>query len=258
MQRKDGSRTPVEISLSPLTYDGEMRVTAVIRDVTERKRAETQIRDMHERFTAELTAANKELGVRNREIESANRLKTEFVASMSHELRTPLHTIIGFAELLAEEMEGPLNEKQKRFVGHIHRDSLHLLELINDILDLSRIEAGRLDLRPEVFDDGRGHRRGNGDHPSAGRGEVAASRRAFRARSHDSAPTACGSRRYSSTCSATRSSSRRKAGRIRVDGVIREQGRSRFRSPIPASEFPRSSRAPSSTSSIKWARQRAA
>ncbi|MGA7237581.1 MAG: PAS domain S-box protein [Bryobacteraceae bacterium] len=152
VQRKDGTRTPVEISLSPLTYDGEKRVTAVIRDVTERKRSERQLRDMHEQFTADLTAANKELEARNRQIESANRLKTEFVASMSHELRTPLHTIIGFAELLSEEIEGPLNEKQRRFVGHIHRDSLHLLELINDILDLSRIEAGRLDLRPEVFD----------------------------------------------------------------------------------------------------------
>ncbi len=151
VQRKDGSRTPVEISLSPLTYDGEVRVTAVMRDVTERRRAEVQFRDMHERFTSELTAANQELELRNREIERANRLKTEFVASMSHELRTPLHTIIGFTELLSEELEGPLNEEQKRFVGHIHRDSLHLLELINDILDLSRIEAGRLDLRPEIF-----------------------------------------------------------------------------------------------------------
>jgi len=151
VQRKDGVRTPVEISLSPVAYEGEMRVTAVIRDVTERKRAETALREMHERFTAELTAANRELEVRNREIEAANRLKTEFVASMSHELRTPLHTIIGFTELLDEEIEGPLNEKQKRFVSHIHRDSLHLLELINDVLDLSRIEAGRIDLRPEVF-----------------------------------------------------------------------------------------------------------
>ena len=151
VQRKDGERTPVEISLSPVTYDGEMRVTAVMRDVTERKRAESQLRELHDRFTAELTAANKELEVRNREVEAANRLKTEFVASMSHELRTPLHTIIGFTELLSEEIEGTLNEKQKRFVHHIHRDSLHLLELINDILDLSRIEAGRLDLKPEVF-----------------------------------------------------------------------------------------------------------
>ena len=85
-------------------------------------------------------------------MERANRLKSEFLASMSHELRTPLHTIIGFSELLGEEAGRPLNEKQKRFVNHIHKDSMHLLELINDILDLSKIEAGRLELRREIFD----------------------------------------------------------------------------------------------------------
>ena len=154
VQRKDGSRTPVEISLSPLVYDSEMHVTAVIRDVTERKRSDLRLREMNERFTAELRAKNQELEVRNLEIERANRLKTEFVASMSHELRTPLHTIIGFSELLAEELEGPLTEKQKRFVSHIHRDSLHLLDLINDILDLSRIESGKLVLKLETFEIG--------------------------------------------------------------------------------------------------------
>jgi PAS domain S-box-containing protein len=152
IQRKDGTRVPVEISLSPVKYDSDVRITAIIRDITERKRAEQQIREIQERLTAELTATNRQLELRNREIDRANRLKTEFVASMSHELRTPLHTIIGFAELMAEELEGPLNEKQKRFVGHIHKDSLHLLELINDVLDLSRIEAGRLELRLEAFD----------------------------------------------------------------------------------------------------------
>jgi signal transduction histidine kinase len=85
-------------------------------------------------------------------VERANRLKSEFLASMSHELRTPLHTIIGFSELLTEELEGPLNEKQKRFLGHILQDSRHLLELINDILDLSKIEAGRLELQKEQID----------------------------------------------------------------------------------------------------------
>ena len=73
---------------------------------------------------------------------------------MSHELRTPLHTIIGFSELLAEQIEGPLNDRQKRFIDHIYRDSTHLLELINDVLDISKIEAGRLELRPEPFDFG--------------------------------------------------------------------------------------------------------
>lgn len=152
LQCKSGALAPVEISLSPVNYEGEMRVTAIIRDITERRRAERQLRQMQDDFTAELTEANRQLEMRNREVERANRLKTEFVASMSHELRTPLHTIIGFAELLAEELEGPLNEKQKRFAAFIHKDSLHLLELINDILDLSRIEAGRLDLRLGVFD----------------------------------------------------------------------------------------------------------
>jgi signal transduction histidine kinase len=133
-------------------YDNSLRVTAIIRDVAERTRAEQQIRELHLRLTAEMQAKNEELELRNREIERANRLKSDFVASISHELRTPLHTIIGFAELMAEELEGPLNEKQKRFIDYIHKDGLHLLELINDVLDLSRIEAGRLDLRLETFD----------------------------------------------------------------------------------------------------------
>jgi PAS domain S-box-containing protein len=123
-QRKDGSCFPVEISLSPGGKGPEFRVTAIIRDVTERKAADDRVRT----------------------------LQREFLASMSHELRTPLHTIIGFSELLGEELHGPLNEKQQRFIGHIHKDSLHLLELINDILDLSKIESGRVALRPEAFD----------------------------------------------------------------------------------------------------------
>lgn len=139
--RKDGGRFPVEISLSPIHSTDGLRVTAIIRDVTERKQAEQLI-----------SATNQQLEIRNKEVERANRLKSEFLASMSHELRTPLHTILGFTELLLEEVEGPLNEKQKRFLGHVHHDSLHLLELINDILDLSKIESGHLELRSEIFD----------------------------------------------------------------------------------------------------------
>jgi PAS domain S-box-containing protein len=140
-RRKNGSEFPVEISLSPVKSDEGFRVTAIIRDVTEQKVAAEKIR-----------TANHQLELRNREIERADRLKSEFLASMSHELRTPLHTIIGFTELLAVELEGPLNDKQKRFLNHVHQDSLHLLDLINDILDLSKIEAGRLELNLENFD----------------------------------------------------------------------------------------------------------
>jgi signal transduction histidine kinase len=84
-------------------------------------------------------------------VERANSLKSEFISGMSHELRTPLHTIIGFTELLAEQIEGPLNAKQARFVSHILRDSQHLLALINDVLDLSKIESGRLQLQKQLF-----------------------------------------------------------------------------------------------------------
>ena len=150
--RKDGSRFPVEISLSPSDSAEGFRVTAIIRDTTERRTAEERLRKVREEYTQRLAETNAELAMTNRELERANRLKSEFLASMSHELRTPLHTIIGFSELLSEELEGPLNEKQKRFVQHIHTDSLHLLELINDVLDISKIEADRLELRPETFD----------------------------------------------------------------------------------------------------------
>ena len=150
--RKDGSRFPVEISLSPSTSGEPFRATAIIRDITARKAAEDHLRAVQDAHNRELAAHNRELALRNLEVERANRLKTEFLASMSHELRTPLHTIIGFSELLGEELEGNLNEKQKRFVDHIHRDSLHLLELINDILDLSKIESGRIELQPEALD----------------------------------------------------------------------------------------------------------
>jgi PAS domain S-box-containing protein len=151
-RRKDGTRFPVEISLSPVKSDEGFRVTAVIRDITDRRQAEERLRAVQDKHTRELAATNKELQERSRLLERADRLKSEFLASMSHELRTPLHTIIGFSELLGEELEGPLNEKQKRFVKFIHKDALHLLELINDVLDLSKIEAGRIELRLESFD----------------------------------------------------------------------------------------------------------
>ena len=149
--RKDGSMFPVEISLSPIRSVQGHRVIAIVRDMTEWNKAKAEINALHLQFTISLTEANRQLEIRNREVERANRLKSEFLASMSHELRTPLHTIIGFSDLLAEELKGSLNETQKRFVEHIRNDSRHLLELISDTLDLSKIEAGRLTLNKEEF-----------------------------------------------------------------------------------------------------------
>ncbi len=150
-KRKDGTTFPVEISLSPIRSAQGSRVIAIVRDITTRKKSEAEINALQLQFTASLAEANRQLEIRNREVERMNRLKSEFLASMSHELRTPLHTIIGFSDLLAEEMKGPLNDTQKRFVEHIRNDSRHLLELISDTLDLSKIEAGRLTLNKEEF-----------------------------------------------------------------------------------------------------------
>jgi signal transduction histidine kinase len=151
-QRKDGSLFPVEISLSPNPSKDGLRVIAVVRDITQRKEIEGRLNAIREQYAAELSAKNEQLEARNREVENANRLKSEFLASMSHELRTPLHTIIGFSELLAEEIQGTLNPNQKRFVSHVLQDARHLLELINEVLDISKIESGKLELQSAVFD----------------------------------------------------------------------------------------------------------
>ena len=93
-----------------------------------------------------------EIQDKSRQLEIANKHKSEFVANMSHELRTPLNAIIGFSEVLQDDMFGELNGEQKEFIGDIHESGKHLLTLINDILDLSKVEAGRMELMVGDFD----------------------------------------------------------------------------------------------------------
>ncbi len=94
----------------------------------------------------------REIDDKSRQIEAANRHKSEFLANMSHELRTPLNAIIGFSEVLGERMFGELNEKQAEYTDDILSSGRHLLSLINEILDLSKVEAGRMELELAAFD----------------------------------------------------------------------------------------------------------
>jgi PAS domain S-box-containing protein len=131
--RKDGSRFWANVVITALR-DAAGRLHGfgkVTRDITERKRAEEIMR--HAKEQAERTS----------------RFKDQFLSTMSHELRTPLNAVLGFSDLLADERYGPLNEKQRRYIDHIHTGGKHLLSLISDILDLSKIEAGRMELAIE-------------------------------------------------------------------------------------------------------------
>lgn len=146
-RKKDGTEIDVEITSYAMSFAGRSSEVVVAVDVTQRKRDEAE----KHKFTQRLAASNRELELRNREVERATAMKSKFLANMSHELRTPLNAIVGFSDLLAEGTPGQLNEKQKRFVNHIKQGSAHLLQLINDILDLSKIEAGQLELHSEEF-----------------------------------------------------------------------------------------------------------
>ncbi len=117
----------------------------------EQRMAAVQLEATVEERTRDLQATNARLQKATCQAEEASRHKSQFLTNMSHELRTPLNAILGFSELLQDPAFGPLIEKQGRYVGHIHSSGKHLLALINDLLDLSKVEAGRLELQPEPF-----------------------------------------------------------------------------------------------------------
>ena len=131
-------------------------------DITAHKEAEEAFRASEERFrrlnaelehfSGELARANVKLELQNRAAQRANEQKTRFLATMSHELRTPMNAVIGFVDLLSEEGNGTLSDRQKRFVGHVRTAGKHLLRIVENILDYSRLEAGRLQLDLQEFE----------------------------------------------------------------------------------------------------------
>ncbi|HJV24748.1 MAG TPA: PAS domain S-box protein [Aromatoleum sp.] len=132
--RKDGTEFPVEISLSPLRSEDSVVVISAIRDVSERRNFEQALQG------------------KNLELENANRAKDRFLASMSHELRTPLNAVIGFTGTLLMKLPGDINDEQTHQLQLIRSSARHLLALINDLLNLAKIEAGKMDLQHEVVD----------------------------------------------------------------------------------------------------------
>ena len=119
----------------------------VATDITERKKAEQSLREAHDKLEARVHNRTAELANAKDQAEAANKAKSEFLANMSHELRTPLNHIIGFTELILDKNFGKLNTTQEEYLNDVYESSKHLLSLINDILDLSKIEAGKLSLK---------------------------------------------------------------------------------------------------------------
>jgi PAS domain S-box-containing protein len=130
-QRSDGGVFPVEVTLTPVRLNGREVILSVWHDIAERKAVEAALR------------AAKDAA------ESANRTKSEFMTRMNHELRTPLTAIIGFSRVLLQGKQGVLSEGAQRYADRIRANGMHLLSLINQILDVAKVEAGRMELEPE-------------------------------------------------------------------------------------------------------------
>ncbi|MCE5217520.1 PAS domain S-box protein [bacterium] len=146
LRRRDGQFVSVDLSGSLVTYQDKRLVQLVFHDVSERRK----LREQLEKTNRDLEVQGAELQRVNAQLARANVVKSQFLANMSHEIRTPLNAINGFAELLADDSFGTLDEQQRGFVERIIDAGQHLLQLINDVIDLSKVEAGtiKLDLQP--------------------------------------------------------------------------------------------------------------
>ena len=161
-KRGSGDVFPIEASVSLLKSRNDRTFTLILRDVSERARHEEMLKQQAVSLAntmGELKALNDELNERQQDLERAMTARSRFYASMSHELRTPINAVLGYSTLLLENIYGPLNEKQKEGIERTHKAAKHLLELVNDVLDLSKIEAGKIDLRlqpvsfPSIIED---------------------------------------------------------------------------------------------------------
>lgn len=137
---KDGRRIPVLVAISPVKngHGESLGMSEIAHDISDLKRMEEQLRDR-----------NRQLEEQNRLVQAADRAKSRFLANMSHELRSPLNSIIGFAELLHDGKLGPVSDPHKEYLGDILQSAQHLLHLVNEVLDLAKVESGKIEFRLE-------------------------------------------------------------------------------------------------------------
>lgn len=138
-----------DASISPLEADSTLWMA---RDITDRKQAQERLQRLNEELEQRVAQRTEELAAAMLKAQESDRLKSAFLASMSHELRTPLNSIIGFTGVILQGLAGPLNEEQTKQLSMTRESARHLLALINDILDISKIEAGQLEISKQPFD----------------------------------------------------------------------------------------------------------
>ena len=150
---KHGRKIEVEGRCNARFVEGKLiSVRGIFRDVSRRNRAERELRRLNRELEERVKHRTRALEAARQRAESADRVKSVFLATMSHELRTPLNSIIGFTGILHQGMAGPLNPEQRKQLEMVLNSARHLLELVNDVLDISKIEAGQLEVLWESFD----------------------------------------------------------------------------------------------------------
>ena len=164
-RRKDGTLLPFEASARCFDVNGRRLVQSISRDVSERRAQEHRLaeltaerdralRESHDKLERLVEERTRDLVEARDKAQHADHVKSEFLATMSHELRTPLNSILGFTDVMLQGMAGTVTGEQRRHLAIVRDSSRHLLELIDDVLDMSRIEAGQLRLEPAAFDAG--------------------------------------------------------------------------------------------------------
>lgn len=148
-RHKNQQLLTIELSVTELNVNNQLMFTGLLRDVTEKVKADNELKQYREHLEVLVGDRTRELQLARDEALEATRTKSEFLANMSHELRTPLNSIIGFSGIVKDGIAGPVNEEQTKQLSMVYNSARHLLDLINDILDLSKVEAGKMEVYKE-------------------------------------------------------------------------------------------------------------